>query len=131
MSVNPIRPTNATAQTACEGMWPPAQYPFPQVNGPMLAFQVALQARDPAVTPDPQPVRGMSISLITSSSLGPTYARESSVSPYEATGAIPFDRSRWTTATDGYRFYVSYPADFVYDLAPSQSGARVPAAIIK
>jgi hypothetical protein len=60
----------------------------------------------------------------------PTSARGSGTSPYAPNGAISFDRTRWTDAAAGYRFYVSYPADFVLDTSPGVQGSPVPSAVI-
>ncbi len=40
-------------------------------------------------------------------------------------GMIAFDRSAWTPETvSGYRFLVSYPADFVLDVTPGTTGVN-------
>ncbi len=68
----------------------------------------------------------------TQAGAAPWAAKQSNTAPYEASAAIPFDRTRWTNnATDGYRFYVSFPADFVLDATPSQSGTTVPSTLIR
>jgi hypothetical protein len=107
--------------------WPPATYPFPIVNGPVLAFMLDVQLKpgSPA-TATTDPIRDMNMLISTASGVFPLYAR-SSTAPYGASGAIAFDRSVWTDPVAGYRFYVSYPANVVLDATPSQNP---PAAIV-
>jgi len=57
-----------------------------------------------------------------SSGVLPLEARVSPGAPTHASGAVAFDRSPFK-AEDGYRFFVSYPADLVLDTSPSVNPA--------
>lgn len=109
---------------ACRARFPDVA--FPEANGPALTFTVDVQRCpdtpcDPARPPldgQPDPVRGMSLTLTPSSGIFPHGAQRAAGSPFHASGAVAFDRSRLDAAA-GYRFLVAYPADLVYDVSPS------------
>jgi hypothetical protein len=114
-------------QQATPPRWDPDDYPFPVVNGPVLGFQVAIQ---PASGERADPVRDLVLELEPSSGILPLVANASGVSPYQASGGVAFDRTPWTEdASVGYRFYLSYPANFVLDTTPSST--PVPALVIR
>ncbi|HET8539196.1 MAG TPA: hypothetical protein VFL83_04930 [Anaeromyxobacter sp.] len=124
--------TNSAQRDTCNVLWPGNA--FPTVNDPVaLKFQVAVQKQLPApgdLGPY-APFRDMELEFGTTSGVGESAASQSGTAPQHATGAVPFDRTPWTTAAEGYRFYVSYPADFVLDATPSLSGNPVPSAVIR
>jgi hypothetical protein len=70
----------------------------------------------------------MTLLVQTSSGVLPLAGRGTNTSPYGANDAVPFDRSFWLPVA-GYRFLVSYPADFVLDTTPSET--PVDAVVIK
>ena len=133
LSVDCATNPDVQAQTTCASNWPPDQYKYPIVNGPALGFQVAVQKRgdgtSTSLTGDP--IRDMKLVLTPASGVYPVSARQSGTSPYGASGAIAFDRTPWADAAAGYRFYVSYPADFVLDASPGSSGSPVPSILIR
>jgi hypothetical protein len=125
--------TDATDTSACQATWPPPPgggYPFPVVNGPALAFQVNVQERSKGASAPVRELRQGPLTLSTVSQVTPLLSRGTSTSPYGASGAAAFDRSPWASdPIAGYRFLVSYPADFVLDATPSQSAA--PSIVIR
>ncbi len=106
------------ADTGCADRWPGNT--FPVANGPALAFQVGVQTRRSAPA---DPVRNQVIDLAPASGVFPNRARGASTAPFQASGIAAFDRTPWTDPIAGYRFLVSYPADFVLDTTPSQNPA--------
>lgn len=89
----------------------------PNVAGPSIGFRVAVEGGGGV------PTRGLVLRLTTSSGAGPaSLAARATGSPFQASGAITFDRSTENGATGaaaGYRFLLSYPADLVFDVSPS------------
>ena len=115
----------------CEEAFPPASYPFPLANGPVIAFRVGLQ-RD-AEKPYEVTARDLGITITTRSGVEPAY--RSPASSYDRdspggtapAGAAAFDRSVWPGHEDeGYRFFVPYLDGQVLDFSPGQEhGAAV------
>jgi hypothetical protein len=112
------------ADTGCTDRWPGLSFPI--ANGPALGFQVDVEKRGTATA---DPTRDLKVRLTPASAVSPLSARGSNTSPYHASGAVAFDRSPWTDPVAGYRFYVSYPADFVLDTTPSQT--PLPSKVIR
>ncbi|HEX9048999.1 MAG TPA: hypothetical protein VF841_00540 [Anaeromyxobacter sp.] len=119
--------TNSTLTSSCTTVWPGNA--FPLVPGPTaLAFTFDLQ-RDPEDPVDPldptvgsTPFRDLRLTILSRSNVTVSGASGKSTSPFQASGMTTFDRSPWTPdAAAGYRFLVSYPADFVLDSSPSHS----------
>jgi hypothetical protein len=113
-------PDDAAAD--CAARWPGMT--FPVASGPALAFTAAVRDTTCAapslcqVTPGTAQ-RNLSLRLSdVSGGATPLSARAPSGVPTHASGAIAFDRSPWK-AEDGYRFFVSYPGDLVFDVSPS------------
>jgi len=110
---------------ACAARWPGTT--FPVASGPALAFTAAVRDSTPSLTCPAPPCqvtpgtaqRNLSLRLSgVSGGTTPLLARAPSGAPTHASGAIAFDRSPWK-AEDGYRFFVSYPGDLVFDVSPS------------
>lgn len=119
-------------EQACIDRWAdlPAGTVFPVVNGPALAFRLGIQPQVAGTTPPSTPVRDafLGIRSGTSSSLpsgvSRLTARPSAAVPSHPNGAVAFDRSP-VDAAAGYRFFVSYPADFLVDTTPSLESVEV------
>jgi hypothetical protein len=91
------------------------------VNGPAIAFRVGVQAESGGASAS-LPTRDARLVLGPSSSFTPFSARPASGSPVHPNGALAFDRSTiGGKEAEGYRFFVSYPADLVMDTTPSTS----------
>lgn len=99
----------------CSNRWPGLVFPI--VNGPVIGFRVDVEAE---AAPAPPPRRDDRVRIETASGAGSLRARPATGSPIQPNGVVAFDRSP-LTAADGYRFFVSYPADFVLDTTPSTS----------
>lgn len=99
----------------------PVKPDFPLVKSPVaLAFTFDVQRAPTETTGSIDPFRGLTLTLDTGGNTQPIRARGPSTAPYHASGAISFDRTPWTAdPVAGYRFFVSYPADFVLDTTPS------------
>lgn len=109
--------TDPSSTVACEDFWPGIT---PTSTGPALRFRVAVQPE--TENSSMAAFRDMLLTFQTQAGAAPLAAKGSSTAPFEASAAIPFDRTPWTGAADAYRFYVSYPADFVLDASPAASG---------
>ncbi len=134
--------TTDAARTACLDAWqgnasttPPPPIPqtvpptvmtpvFPLVYSPVaLDFTFAVQPQTDQVV-DTTPARGMTLAIKTSSAPR-FFTSGKSSSPYQANGITTFDRSLWAVdPVVGYRYLVSYPADFVLDTSPSLTDAN-------
>lgn len=131
--------TDPDDQAACEAAgtddprvdrrWPPGEYPFPIANGPALAFQVAVETETGERGQAALPVRGLELVFEPASNVVPLLANPTGVTSAHASGATAFDRSPYDPAAS-YRFYVSYPADFVLDTTPSVP-SPLPADVIR
>lgn len=116
--------TDATRTEACNTRWP--NNAFPAVPGTTaLDFRLGLQKGEEQGDPGTGGLgRDLGVVMQTASGAGLRYStRGTPASPFGATGAIPFDRSGYGDPVIGYRFYVSYPSDFVLDTTPGQVGA--------
>jgi hypothetical protein len=107
--------------------YPNPPYTFPVFNGPVIGFQYGVERKVNTQSTD-APLRDMTLIVQTSSGVLPLAGRGSNTSPFGANDAVPFDRSFWVPGA-GYRFLVSYPADFVLDTSPSVT--PVDAVVIK
>ncbi len=135
--------TNSTVTSTCQLIWPdPGAHPssttykmLPLVKAPVaLEFTFGLDREAQPSPDDPTqgttPFRELKTLLIgTTGGVTMVSAVGASTAPYQANHIVAFDRSPWTDPTAGYRFLVTYPADFVLDTTPSQGGA--PSAVIK
>jgi hypothetical protein len=130
--------TDPTLTPSCSGVWPGNK--FPLVASPTaLDFTFDLQRIavctatetqncDPADPNDPTvgatPFRDLRLTILSKSNVTLNASIGKNTSPYQANGIVAFDRSAWTPDTvGGYRFLVSYPADFVLDATPGTTGA--------
>jgi hypothetical protein len=101
---------------ACRASWPAADFPFPNANGPVIAFTLGTIPG----TASAVPARGATLTISTSGGITPLVRRpaagNAAVSP---AGVAPFDRSVVPGREgDMYRFFVPYPAGFVLDTTP-------------
>jgi hypothetical protein len=136
ISVNCSTNPDAAAVSSCNQVWPGNK--FPLVPSPTaLAFTFDVQRYTPCtatVTDSCDPTdpndpaagstafRDLRLTIASKSNVTLRQSSGKGTAPYQANGMVTFDRSAWTTDTvSGYRFLVSYPADFVLDTSPSAS----------
>jgi hypothetical protein len=91
---------------------------FPRVLSP-VALQFTFAIEPESAGGDTTPARGMALAIKTSNA-ALLQALGKGTSPFQASGMTTFDRSP-ADPTSGYRFLVSYPADFVLDASPGHA----------
>jgi hypothetical protein len=129
LSVDCSTSANTTYATSCTNGWPGNKFPLvPNPTALSFTFDLQRNPEDPTDPADPavgskefrdlQPLTIVSRSNVTLAATSTT-----GTAPFQANGITAFDRSAWTPdGAAGYRFLVSYPADFVLDASPGQSG---------
>lgn len=117
---------DVVSDSACLEAWP--GLPFPQANGPAIAFRLGLQ-QDPAA-PDAPIARGLGVIVTTRSGVTPASRFPSTnATPTLPAGAAVFDRSVIPgKEEDGYRVFVPYADGHVLDFSPSL-GVNTPVVI--
>lgn len=109
----------ADADASCVELW--GHLSLPNAQGPVVDLEVAHRFVDATRTDTPATVdRNLRASFQTASGIWPTSRTPLSGAATLPTGAAAFDRSPYVQG-DGYRFFVSYLNDFVFDFSPSQT----------
>jgi hypothetical protein len=113
-----------TEDVGCEQAWPPAKYPFPLADGPVIAFRVGLKNLGTGGVETRTPLRGLTLSITTRSGISLASRSPSNLggSPAYPQGAVSFDKSTYNAGA-GYRFYVPYADGHVLDFTPASSAS--------
>jgi hypothetical protein len=113
--------TASDIRAACVASWPTAEYPFPDLNGPVLRFILTLYSPSDssASVPDRDSfLRIDTLNGIVGSSRAPPSTGGSAIFP---ANAARFDRSRYEGKEAAmYRFYVPYADGHLLDFSPGE-----------